>query len=53
MGDNLFENARKTKINFNQIAGREIGVLVIFRFSFDLYWPFKTLEYTRSIVFFS
>ena len=50
MGYDQFENARKPKIKFSQIAGKEFGVMINFRFSFDLNWPFKFPEYTSILV---
>ena len=52
MGYGLFENARKTKINFNQLAGKNRGS-GHFQVHFCLLWPFKAPEYTSSIVTFS
>lgn len=41
------------KINFNQITGKEINPMVIFRFSFSLIWHFETIGYTNLKVIFS
>ena len=47
------EREIQPKINLSQIAGEKIGVLNIFRFSFEINWPLKTPKYTSLIVYFS